>query len=137
MHASSCIVWERGNLGCSTIQITSQFYHFDIYCFKLQNSKFENQSRIKWAILQTCDHIACCTIVLLSRRSQMSKWGSVLAVTSPQVWKWKNIAEMADTSHEICEKTDALDAAGITTVVIGKVIFFQFYFLKMLVYIIS
>lgn len=77
MHASSCIVWERGNLGCSTIQITSQFYHLDIYCFKLQNSKFENQSRIKWAILQTCDHIACCTIVLLSRRSQMSKWGSV------------------------------------------------------------
>ena len=36
---------------------------------------------------------------------------------------------MADKSHEICERTDALDAAGITTIVVGKVIFFQFYFL--------
>ena len=67
----------------------------------------------------------------------MSKWGSVSSCDLSPSLKWKNIAEMADTSHEICEKTDALDAAGITTVVIGKVIFFQFYFLKMLVYIIS
>ena len=52
-----------------------------------------------------------------------------LAVTSSPVEKWQNIAEMAETSREICEITDALDAARITTVVIGKVFFFQFYFL--------
>jgi Na+/H+-translocating membrane pyrophosphatase len=36
------------------------------------------------------------------------------------------IAEMAGMSHEIRERTDALDAAGNTTVAIGKVIFFRF-----------
>lgn len=34
------------------------------------------------------------------------------------------IAEMAGMSHEIRERTDALDAAGNTTAAIGKVIFF-------------
>ena len=37
------------------------------------------------------------------------------------------IAEMAGMSHEIRERTDALDAAGNTTAAIGKVIFFRFY----------
>ncbi|GMY21888.1 Pyrophosphate-energized vacuolar membrane proton pump 1, variant 4 [Fagus crenata] len=35
------------------------------------------------------------------------------------------IAEMAGMSHEICERTDALDAAGNTTAAIGKVIVFS------------
>jgi Na+/H+-translocating membrane pyrophosphatase len=34
------------------------------------------------------------------------------------------IAEVAGMSHEICERTDALDAAGNTTAAIGKVIIF-------------
>ena len=34
------------------------------------------------------------------------------------------IAEMAGMSHEICERTDALDAAGNTTASFGKVIIF-------------
>ena len=45
---------------------------------------------------------------------------------------------MAETSREICERTDAMDAARITSVVIGKVVFFQFYFLiKLEQYVIS
>jgi Na+/H+-translocating membrane pyrophosphatase len=37
------------------------------------------------------------------------------------------LAEMAGMSHEIRERTDALDAAGNTTAAIGKVIFFFFF----------